>query len=160
MKNIKFWLVVGLCTFVGSSGLWFWQVFYRVTAGPSPDTLYSTITELEIADTYSSREIGLMNRKNLCESCAMLFVFQKEEPQSFWMKNTLISLDIVFMDSTGIINAIHENTTPQQTFPTYNSTKPSLYVLETNAFFSRKISLQPLQKVDIERLRKVSAKTF
>lgn len=131
-----------------------WQVEQKKLAAEAPDSFYKSIKKLEIADSLGKREIGLMNRTELCTQCAMLFVFETEGSQSFWMKDTLIPLDIVFMDSQGYINTVYESTTPKQQFPTYNSKKPSLYVLETNAGYAKNIGLTEGIKVDIEKLRR------
>ena len=96
---------------------------------------------LEMAKTSAEKEQGLMNRDSLCADCGMIFVFDKAELLSFWMKNTKIPLDIVFIDEGGKIVQIHQNTTPFQTSPTYGTTKPAKYVIETNAFYIEKNSL-------------------
>jgi hypothetical protein len=65
----------------------------------------------------------------------MLFIFPLEEMQGFYMKNTLISLDMIFIDAQRRVVTIHENTKPE-TLETYRSTKPAKYVLETVGGFS------------------------
>ena len=54
--------------------------------------------DLEIADSEYERQLGLMNRKEMKENEGMLFIFPQQEYQSFWMRNTLISLDIMFVN--------------------------------------------------------------
>src|SRR6056297_767591 len=54
---------------------------------------------VEIADSDKERQKGLMNRTSLCNKCGMLFIFDDERKHSFWMKNTLIPLDIIFINS-------------------------------------------------------------
>jgi len=89
---------------------------------------------IEIADTEYDRERGLMHRPYLPESAGMLFIFGREEYRSFWMKNTILSLDILFIGQDGVINTIHKYTTPysESSIP---SRAPSTYVLEVNAGF-------------------------
>jgi uncharacterized membrane protein (UPF0127 family) len=53
---------------------------------------------LEVASTPKQREIGLSNRESVCSNCGMLFVFPKEANRSFWMKDTLIPLDMIWLD--------------------------------------------------------------
>jgi uncharacterized membrane protein (UPF0127 family) len=87
---------------------------------------------VEIADTVESRAKGLMFRKNIPENYGMLFVFEREEIQAFWMKNTLTSLDIIFLDKhKRVINMI-PNVPPCQAdpCPSYQSVRPAKYVLE------------------------------
>ena len=85
--------------------------------------------KLELAITPQDRKIGLMNRQELCENCAMLFVFENSELRSFWMKKTLIPLDIVFIDETGKILNI-ERGEPLTETPTVDSKGQVKYVLE------------------------------
>ncbi len=54
---------------------------------------------LEMARTPEEQSQGLMNRTQLCKRCGMMFLFSEEAPQSFWMKNTLIPLDIYFYNA-------------------------------------------------------------
>jgi uncharacterized protein len=99
----------------------------------------SVIINAEIADTEEKRERGLMFRKNLGKNDGMLFVFDDERYVTFWMKNTLIPLDIIFISSNGTINEIKENVQPCLAEPCelYPSTYPVKYVLEVNANFTR-----------------------
>ena len=96
--------------------------------------------DIEIAETQEKREIGLMGRPTMEERQGMLFIFEEVQPLAFWMKNTLLPLDMFFIDDDGTINTIHRNTAPysEQTYP---SRKPGKYVLETNAGFADKYSL-------------------
>lgn len=89
---------------------------------------------VEIADTAEERARGLMFRNNLGEDRGMLFIFESEGVYPFWMKNTLIPLDIIWMDSEKKIVYISRNTTPCETevCPSYNPNKKSKYVLEIN----------------------------
>jgi uncharacterized membrane protein (UPF0127 family) len=68
--------------------------------------------EVELAATPEARQLGLMYRDRLDAGKGMLFVFPQAAPQSFWMRNTKIPLDILFVDDDGRIVRIHERTTP------------------------------------------------
>jgi uncharacterized membrane protein (UPF0127 family) len=97
------------------------------------DTL--ALIEIEVADTDFLRGRGLMHRKSIPENAGMLFLMRFEEIQSFWMRNTHISLDMIFVNREKEIVTIHANTTPLREI-SYTSTAPALYVVEVNAGFS------------------------
>ena len=92
---------------------------------------------LEIAATPAERARGLMNRDSLAQDSGMLFVFLTESPLNFWMKNTLIPLDILYMDSAGVVVDI-QTMIPQpgvsdSELREYPSAAPAQYALEINA---------------------------
>lgn len=86
---------------------------------------------VEIADTPEERATGLMNRTSLPQDAGMLFVFDGDDRRYFYMKNTLIPLDMIFIDSNLTIIDIHENATPLRE-DTIASSGPCKYVLEVN----------------------------
>lgn len=67
---------------------------------------------VEVADDAGERAQGLMFRKSLARKHGMLFVYDRPQPVSFWMRNTLIPLDLIFIDETGITRHIHRNARP------------------------------------------------
>ena len=135
-------------------GFYYFQYLPGKTPGtPKNQGFYSSLETIEIASTEQAQITGLMNRKELCQKCGMLFEFEIEEKQSFWMENTLIPLDMIFMDKTGKIVTIHKNTKPLQQFPTYDSKLPAKYVLEVNAGFSDKNNLAENEILDIAKLK-------
>lgn len=67
---------------------------------------------VELADDPAERSRGLMNRESLSASAGMLFVYEEPQHAQFWMKNTLIPLDMIFIDATGVVTRIHENAIP------------------------------------------------
>ncbi|MDO5605178.1 MAG: DUF192 domain-containing protein [Paracoccus sp. (in: a-proteobacteria)] len=73
--------------------------------------------QVEIADTPEARARGLMLREALRPESGMLFIYEQPQPASFWMKNTLIALDIIFMDETGTIRHIHPGAIPYDLTP-------------------------------------------
>ncbi|KXK26519.1 MAG: hypothetical protein TR69_WS6001000523 [candidate division WS6 bacterium OLB20] len=105
-----------------------------------PDSGYSV--SAEIADTTSERSTGLMFRQTLPEGTGMLFVFPDERPRSFWMRNTYVPLDIIFISAEKRIVRIHENATPLQEQPTYDSGLAAQYVLEVPAGTSASHSIR------------------
>ncbi len=109
---------------------------------PSSDTVTAIVTNtagishaliLEVADNEAERAQGLMGRSQLATNAGMLFAFPDTAMRSFWMYNTIISLDIIFLDASQQVVTIHKNTLPGRTNPTYDSSSPSKFVIETNA---------------------------
>ena len=99
---------------------------------------------VEIADDPSERSQGLMDRTKLCEKCGMLFIFDQPQEVSFWMKNTLIPLDMIFVSEDMKIVKVHENVQPCESdpCPTYSSDESVKYVVETNADFVRENGIE------------------
>jgi len=95
---------------------------------------------VELATTPTQQEIGLMYRKELAESAGMLFVFDQSVEHPFWMKNTVLPLDMIFLGDDRRIVGIVKNAAPFTTTPRTVG-KPSRYVLEVNAGFSDKHGL-------------------
>lgn len=96
---------------------------------------------VEVADDMQSRSLGLMKRKEMGQTEAMLFVFENESVQQFWMKNTYIPLDIIFIDATDTIVHIAKMTEPLSE-KTISSVLPALKVLEINGGLSNKLKIQ------------------
>lgn len=90
---------------------------------------------LELALTPEETAQGLMFRPHLAPNRGMLFIFKQERIRSFWMKNTLIPLDIIFLDSTGHVADISANASPchVEPCPQFVSLAPARAVLEINA---------------------------
>lgn len=99
-----------------------------------------------VADEPDERNHGLMDVKNLPADRGMLFIFEEEEPLSFYMANTPLSLDIMFVSSDSTIVRIHQNTSPFSSEQLL-SEKPAQYVVETNAGFSILHDIQEGMKV-------------
>jgi uncharacterized membrane protein (UPF0127 family) len=102
--------------------------------------------DIEIADNDESRMQGLMYRKSMAENQAMLFLFDYCSPQSFWMKNTHISLDIIYVNDKFEVVSIQKNTIPfsEASLPSF---KPAQYVIEVNAGLSDKLGICEGDKV-------------
>ena len=101
---------------------------------------------VEMADTEPRREHGLMFRKQMGAYEGMLFDFFQEQPVSFWMKNTLIPLDMVFIAGDGTIRHVHANAVPMST-DTIPSEAAVRGVLEINGGTARLLGIKPGDKV-------------
>ena len=92
---------------------------------------------VEVADDAQERQSGLMEREKLEEGTGMLFVFEDEAPRKFWMKNTLIPLDIVYFNNKKEAVSIVSGMTPCKVAdcPSYPSEESAMYALELPAGF-------------------------
>jgi len=100
-----------------------------------------TAIEIEVADDDAEREQGLMYRDSMPQNAGMLFLMGTEETQSFWMKNTIISLDIMYADADRRIVSIHKNCKPYS-LDQIISAKPAVYVVEVNAGYTSKNNIK------------------
>ena len=97
---------------------------------------------VELARTEPQRERGLMNRKEMAPDAGMLFLFERPSELVFWMKNTLIPLDMIFIGGDHHIVVIVENAEPE-TLTARRVYGLSQYVLEINGGLSAKLGIQP-----------------
>lgn len=112
--------------------------------------------KVELARTDAEREKGLMNRDNLDADVGMLFIFKKADIQTFWMKNTFIPLDIIWINSStplGVNKIVDMTTldpdTPDFT-PQYTPKEKAKYVLELNAGTANENNFRIGDKVKIK----------
>lgn len=103
--------------------------------------------DIELAANDEKRTQGLMWRRKMEEQQGMLFVMERQEIQSFWMLNTYISLDIIFVNEQRQIVTIRSNTKPQSLDPVI-SDEPALYVVEVNAGYCRKHGITVGDKIE------------
>ena len=105
------------------------------------------VFSVEIANTPNAREIGLMNRRFMPQDRGMLFEFDRDEPLAFWMKNTYISLDMVFIARDGKVTHVVNRAEPlsEAIIP---SGGPSAAVLELNGGVAAAIGLRVGDKVE------------
>jgi hypothetical protein len=95
------------------------------------------IIQAETATTSLQQQKGLMYRESLDEDKGMLFIFEDERPRNFWMRNTLISLDIILLDEDKkIVKILTADPCKSEICPTYSSDLPAKYVIEVNAGFT------------------------
>jgi uncharacterized membrane protein (UPF0127 family) len=106
--------------------------------------------DIELAETPYERETGLMYRNELHENNGMLFLFDTSELRGFYMKNTLLTLDLLFVNSAFEIVHIHKNATPFDT-KTISSEVPVQYVLEIKGGLSDKFGIQKQMKIKFNR---------
>lgn len=125
-------------------------IFTLNTPKPSPKICISEkCFNIEIAKTPEQRSQGLMHRDTLTEEESMLFLFPEESIHNFWMKNTLIPLDIIWISKEKKVVHIKHNAQPCTTLcPLIIPNAPASYVLEINAGLAGKYNIEEGDKVN------------
>lgn len=95
---------------------------------------------IEVAQTPDERARGLMFREYMAAGAGMLFVFEQTGPVAFWMENTLIPLDMIFVDEDGTVSHIHHNAIPHDRTPIPGGDAVR-YVLEINGGMARALGI-------------------
>lgn len=103
--------------------------------------------DVEIAKTDAEQKKGLMNRDTLAPKTGMLFVFDPPSQPVFWMKDTKIRLDMIYIDENGIVTGINENATPFSETPIFPPDAKSKAVLEINGGSAEKLGIAVGDKV-------------
>ncbi|TVP71186.1 MAG: DUF192 domain-containing protein [Rhodobacteraceae bacterium] len=111
---------------------------------------------VEIADTEETRARGLMHRSSLPRSAGMLFIYDRPTTASFWMRNTLISLDMIFVDPTGRVSHVHHEAIPLDETPIPGGDNV-LMVLEINGGLARALGIDAGSALRHPRLAQDSA---
>ncbi|MBT8399938.1 MAG: DUF192 domain-containing protein [Rhodothermia bacterium] len=115
-----------------------------------PDGSLIVRIALELAESRDEQTMGLMRRRSLPARGGMLFIYDQEQPQSFWMKNTPMPLDIIFIASDSSIVNIARRTTPLSE-QTIESTGPAQYVLELRAGFADRYGIDESVRIKWQR---------
>jgi uncharacterized membrane protein (UPF0127 family) len=143
--GVRLWAAVAFVVFLATS------VAVPAHAGALDSLEIVTSTgrhafQVEIADNDASREHGLMDRRYMAPNHGMLFEFDRDEPVSFWMKNTYIPLDMIFIAPSGVVTHIAANAEPlsERVVP---SGGPAIAVLELNGGMAASIGLKVGDKV-------------
>jgi uncharacterized membrane protein (UPF0127 family) len=108
---------------------------------------------VELARTGAEQERGLMHRRELAEDAGMLFVFPEAAPRSFWMKNTLIPLDLLFIDEAGVVAGIVRDAEPLSLTP--RGPGPDVaarWVLEVRGGWAARHGVEPGARVRLEQV--------
>ena len=95
---------------------------------------------IEVADNEPERAKGLMHRESLASSAGMLFVYPRAQSLSFWMRNTLIPLDMIFVDQQGVIQHIHHQAQPLDETPIPGG-RGLTHVLEINGGLAKRLGI-------------------
>ena len=113
------------------------EISFRNSEGIS-----SPAIAVEVARSAAEQRLGLMFRKHLGERDGMLFVFEGEQPRSFWMRNTYVALDMVFVSGARKVVSVVANAEPLTDTPR-NSVKPAKYVVEIGSGLAEKWGVRP-----------------
>lgn len=134
------------------AGFLIWRLFFYI---PSSNTINVKISntdyKIELAKTIAQRTKGLSGREILCKNCGMIFIFSYETELPFWMKDTLIPLDMIWLNKDGKIVDIQTAAETNSTKIYQNQTKAQ-YVLELNANDSQKLNLKIGDIIDLSKI--------
>jgi len=118
-------------------------------------TINNQTFELRVANTQKEREIGLSETKSLPQNQGMIFIFEKPDYYSFWMKNMKIPIDIIYINKDEIVTIQGNVQPPKSSIESpiiYTPLKPSDKVLEINAGLSKKYNFKNGDKVSSQNL--------
>lgn len=116
-----------------------------------PDSPTRSKLHVKWAQSPQARSQGLMHVTDLPWNHGMLFSFKQEDVRQFWMKNTPLPLDMIFIDRSSLIVGIYPDAPPNNTFH-YGVEKPSMHVVEVNAGWSQKQGVSVGQRVAMARM--------
>lgn len=117
------------------------------TTGDNPIDL-----DVDIADTPYKHSYGLMFRWQINWGDGMLFIFDDEQVRSFWMRNTYIPLDMIFLNASGTIVSVHVGAKPMDETPV-SSKYPAKYVIEANSWWTLEAWLKPGMGIDLDTIK-------
>lgn len=139
-----------LCLFIGGVILFTFFSIKGDRLALRADTIYYAPTQqgwvVDLADDDKERRRGLMFVKQMSDDRGMLFKFDELQIITMWMKNTFIPLDMIFLDSQGVIVHVHERAVPHS-LETISSKYPSKFVLEINAGQAKQAGLEVGEKM-------------
>ena len=134
------------------AGILIWRLFfYLPPANSIKIKIGNTNYNIELATTIAQKTKGLSGRNTLCKNCGMLFTFGFETNLPFWMKDTLIPLDMIWLDKNGKIVDIQTITETNST-KIYQNQSPAQFVIELNANDSQKINLKIGDIIDLSKI--------
>lgn len=110
--------------------------------------LGSHTIQIELACTSAEQQLGLMNRDHMPENQGMLFVFDRERPLSFWMKNTRIPLSIAYLDAQGVIVDLQDMQPFDET--PHPTARPAQYALEMNQGWFARQGIQVGERIQLD----------
>ncbi|MDP2785170.1 MAG: DUF192 domain-containing protein [Sulfurimicrobium sp.] len=140
VSAVFMWVVVGVFLM---SGLAIFPVHAKDSCVPVHFVAAKESFCLEVADTFASREAGLQNRDSIPSRGGMIFVFPENAPRVFWMKDTLLELDILFLDGAGVVRGLVTRVPPGP----IKLYAPARYVIELPGGTGEALGLWPGDKV-------------
>jgi uncharacterized membrane protein (UPF0127 family) len=142
-QRIIAWIVATLVYDLCAGGVW--AACSDSVATVATDTAKVRF-QVELAITAQDKVQGLMHREILPDRAGMLFIYPNPQPVSFWMRNTLIPLDMIFIDDQGRVARVHHNAVPLDETPIYGGDAIKA-VLEINAGLAKKYGISDTSTV-------------
>lgn len=140
-------------TLIIIAGILIWKLFfYLPPANSIKIKIANTNYNIEIAKTTAQKMKGLSGRESLCQNCGMIFIFGFETNLPFWMKDTIIPLDMIWINKNGKVVDIQTVTEINNSTKIYQNQTPAQYVLELNANDCQKIGLKVGDTIDLSKI--------
>ena len=141
MRRSVFWAAVLVAALPGAAAGAACSETQVEIRDPGSDAARARFT-VEIADEWPEIQRGLMHRESMPKSAGMLFVYDRPQPVAFWMRNTLIPLDMVFLDEDGVVQKVHANAVPldETSIPGGDAIQ---FVLEINGGLAGMLGIEP-----------------
>lgn len=159
---LKSFIFIILVLLITTSGFYFYNLNKTSNSANSKDKTEVASSNLEakrfdfesleIANNDNERSTGFKYRTDICDKCAILFIFEYPLKVDFWMKDTPSSLDIIFITDNGRVTDVHKNTNPYQVEPKYKSSEKIKYTLEVKAGISQTLDINKGDLIDIKYL--------
>lgn len=150
MKNVVKWIILAVVVLIAIfvvAGRMGYLRNLQFNVGTKKISINGHFFTTEIASTEKSRSAGLSGRSELCAKCAMLFVFERSDRYSFWMKDMLFDLDIIWINGTEIVGIEKNISHMGGSFEIVQPSVPINKVLEINAGKSDEVGIKVGDKV-------------
>lgn len=146
-------LIAVIIIILGISAYFYFQHVKKNTIFESATfTIKHKKYNLDIARSATQLAVGLSNRKSICDKCGMIFIFNYDGVLPFWMKNTLIPLDMIWIDKDQEIVSIQTANIEEDIenpLKVYTNDVPARYVIELKAGMAKELDLRIGDKIDL-----------
>jgi uncharacterized membrane protein (UPF0127 family) len=135
-------MIVLITLVLGIFGLATYYVYKNPAGIKNEYSILMNFEKLEVMKTVEERQLGLQNRKELCNKCGMLFLWEEPQVLDFWMLNTFVPIDIIYLDNNNIVKTIIRKPELNNAEKTYSSLVPVNKALEIPTLRTNELNIQ------------------